>query len=68
MDVGAEIIGMVKTNIKGLCKETIDNMAKDWPGGSYLALNRKCMVPRDRLIMTIGYNYNTYKFLYFVST
>ena len=34
MDVGADMIGMVKTNTKGLCKETIENLTKDWTGGS----------------------------------
>ena len=34
MDVGADMIGMVKTNTKGLCKETIENLTKDWMGGS----------------------------------
>ena len=44
MDVGAEIIGMVKTNTKGLCKNTITNMTKYWPGGSYLVLKINSMV------------------------
>ena len=29
MEMGAEFIGMVKTNTKGFCKETIDNLTKD---------------------------------------
>ena len=29
--VGAEIIGMVKTNEKGFCKDTIENMTNYWP-------------------------------------
>ena len=36
MDVVADFIGMVKTNTKLLCKDTIDNITKDWLGGSYL--------------------------------
>ena len=31
MEVGAEFIGMVKKNTKGFCKETIENLIKDWP-------------------------------------
>ena len=31
MEVGAEFIGMVKTNTKGFCKETIENLIKYWP-------------------------------------
>ena len=29
MEVGAELIGMVKTNTKGFCKETIEKLTKD---------------------------------------
>ena len=31
MYVGADIIGMVKTNAKGLCKNTIENMTNYLP-------------------------------------
>ena len=31
MEVGAEFIGMVKKNTKGFCKDTIENLTKDWP-------------------------------------
>ena len=34
MEVGANLIGMVKKNTKGFCKETIKNLTEDWPGGS----------------------------------
>ena len=36
MEVGANLIGMVKTNTKLLCKGAIEKFTKDWPGGSYL--------------------------------
>ena len=68
MEIGAELIGMVKTNTKGFCKETIEKLTKDWPGGSYLVLRSKPMVPGYRLIISIGYNYNARKFLYFIVT
>ena len=34
MEVGAELVGMAKTNTKGFCKETIDKLTKYWHGGS----------------------------------
>ena len=68
MELGAELIGMVKTNSKGFCKETIGNLRKDWPGGSYLVLRRKPVVPRDRPLIAIGYNYNAQKVLSFIVT
>ena len=68
MDDSADLIGVVKTNTKLFCKETIEKLSKDWPGGSYFILRSKPMVPRGRPIMAIGYNYNTRKFLYFIVT
>ena len=32
---------MMKTNTKGFCKETIEKLTKNWPGGSYLVLRSK---------------------------
>ena len=29
MEVGAKLIGMVKTNTKGFCKEVVENLTKD---------------------------------------
>ena len=54
MELGDELIGMVKTNTKGLCKEKIEKLTKDWPGGSYLVLRRKPMVSGDRPLIAIG--------------
>ena len=34
MEIGAELIGMVKTNTKGFCKDTIEKLTKYWSGGS----------------------------------
>ena len=34
MDVGANMIGVVKTNTKVFHKETIDNITNNWPGDS----------------------------------
>ena len=63
MEMGAELIGMAKTNTKGFCKETIEKLTKNWPGGSYLVLRRKHMVPGDRPLIAVGYKYNARKFL-----
>ena len=68
MVIGAEFIGTVKTNTKGFCKETIKNLTKDCPGVSYLVLRSKPMVPGDRPLITIGYEYNARKVLYFIVT
>ena len=68
MEVGVELIGMVKTNNKGLCKDKIWKLTKDWPGGSYLVLRSKPMVPGDRTIIAMGYKYNTWKVLSFIVT
>ena len=67
MDVGADMIGMVKTKTKRFCKETIDNMKKYWTGGSYLVLKRKYVLPGDRSLIAIGYEYNVRKVLYFIA-
>ena len=68
MEVGAELIGMLKTNNKGLCKETIEKLTKDWPGGSYLVLRSKPMVPGYKPLISIGYKYNARKVLPFIFT
>ena len=68
MEVGAELIGMMKKNTKGFCKETIEKLTKDWPGGSYLVLRSKPMVPGDRPLIAAGYKYNAQKVLSFIVT
>ena len=67
-EIFAELIGMAKTNNKGFCKEIIEKLTMDWPGGSYLVLRRKHMVPGDRLLIAIGYKYNAQKVLSFIVT
>ena len=68
MELGDELIGMVKTNTKGFCKETIEKLTKNWPGGSYLVLRSKPMVPGGRTLIAIGYKYNARKVLSFIVT
>ena len=68
MYVGEDLIGMVKTDTKGLCKESIEKLTKNWPGGSSLVLMSKPMVPGDRPLIAIGYKYNARKVLCFIFT
>ena len=66
MEVGAKLIGVLRKNTKGFCKETIEKLTKDWPGGSYFVLRSKPMVPGVRPLIIIGYKYNTRKVLSFI--
>ena len=65
MDIGFDTIGRAKTNKKCFLKDTIKNMTNDWPVGSYLVLMRKPMVPGYRLLISIGYKYNSGNVIYF---
>ena len=47
MKFGDEFIVMAKTNTKVFYKDTIEKLTKDWPGGSYLVLRSKPMIPGD---------------------
>ena len=67
MDFGAYMIGMVKTNTKGLCKDNIKNMRKDWLRGSYFVLERKSTVTEDRLLIANFHKYNVRKVLSFIA-
>ena len=68
MEFGAELVGILNTNTRGFCKETIEKLTKDWPGGSYLVLMSRPMVPWGRLRIAIGYKYNAREFLSFIVT
>ena len=67
MEVVSYLISMVKKNTKGLCKEAIEKLTKDWPGGSYLVLSINPMVPGGRIIFSTGYKYNVQKVLSFIA-
>ena len=54
--IGVNLISMVKKNTKGFCKAKIEGSAKDWPGGSYIVLRSKPMVPGERPLLAIGHN------------
>ena len=66
MEFGSDLVGMVKTNNKGICKETIEKLTKYCPVGYYLVLRNKPMVPKGRSLINIGYNYNVRKVLSFI--
>ena len=68
MEIDAELIGMVKTNTKGFCKDAIEKLTKDWPGGSYLVFRSKPMVPGDRPLIAIVYKYNAWKVISYIIT
>ena len=68
MEVGSKFIGVINTNTKVFCKETIDKLTKYWPGDSYLVLRSNHMVPGGRPLIVIGCKYNTRKVLYFIVT
>ena len=54
MEVGANLIGMVKIKTKGFCKDIIEKLTNYWPGGSYLALRSNPMLPGGRPIISLG--------------
>ena len=68
MDFGVDMIGLVKTNKKEFCKDTIEKFTKYCPGGCDLVSRIKPMVPGGRPISAIGYKYNSWKVLYFIAT
>ena len=68
MEVGSDIIGVVKTNTKGFYRDTIQNLTNDWTVGSCLLLKSKPMVSGVRPLISIVYNYNAQKVLSFVDT
>ena len=45
MEVGAKLIGMVKKNTKGFCKETIEKLTKDHPRGAFIYWYFFCQFP-----------------------
>ena len=65
---GADLIGMVKINTKGFCKETIEKLTKDRIGDSYLMLRSKPIFSGVMSLISIDYKYNARKFLSFIVT
>ena len=68
MAVRVEYCGPVKTSHKVFCLATLENLMKNWPGGSYLVMKSTPRVPVGRPLLTIGYKYNSRKVLGFIAT
>ena len=54
MDEGVDYCGMAKTIHKGFCIYTLENLMKDWLGGSYIVMKSTPRVPGDITLMAIG--------------
>ena len=68
MYVGEDFIGRIKNNTKVFCKDTIDKLKNDLPGGSYLMSRSNPMVLGGRPLIVIGCKNNSQKVLYFIVT
>ena len=66
--VGVDYCGPAKTSHKGFCLAKLENLTRDWPGGSYLVLKSNPIFPGEIPLLTIGYKYNSRKVLGFIST
>ena len=65
---GIEYYGLAKISHKGFCLTKVNQLVKDWPGGSYLVLKSTTRVPGGRPLMEIGYNYNSRRFRVLIAT
>ena len=52
---GVDYCGPVKTIHKGFSLATLENLMKDWPGGSYLVLKSTPRFLGEIPLLTIGY-------------
>ena len=68
MAAGVDYCGPVNTSHKGFCLAMLENLMKDWPGGSYLVMRITPRVPVGRPLLAIGYKYNYRKVLRFIDT
>ena len=57
----------METIHKGFCLYTLENVMKDWRGGSYLVMKSNTRVPDSRPVLAIGYTYNYRKVLGLIS-
>ena len=53
MNQGVDYCGMAKTSHKSFCLATLENLMKDWPGGSYIVMKIKTRVPGGRPLISI---------------
>ena len=65
---GVDYCRPVKTNNKGFCLASLEQLTKDWPGGSYLVLKSTPRFTDKRPLLAIGYKYNSRKVLGFIAT
>ena len=68
MAAGFDYCGPEKTRQKGFCLSTLENLMKDWPGGSYLVMKSNPRVPGGRALLAIWCKYNSRKVLGFIAT
>ena len=68
MSQGVDYYRIVKTVNKGSCLATLENLMKDWPGGSYLVMKSTQIFPGGRPLVSIGYRYNSRKVLGFIAS
>ena len=67
MDVGTKFICLLNKNTEIFCKDNINNTEKDLTEGYNMLLNIKSMAPGDRKLLSIGYNFNFWKVLSFIT-
>ena len=67
MAEGVDYRGRVKTIHKGVCLDILENLMKDWMGGSHLVMNITPIVPVNRPLMAIVCTYISQNVLWFIS-
>ena len=55
MAAGVNYCGPVKTSHRVFCLATLENLIKDWPGGSYLVMKSTPKVPGGRPLLDNGH-------------
>ena len=55
MAIGVNYCGPVKTNHKGFYLDMLENLMKDWPGGSYIVMKITPIVTGGRSLLAIDY-------------
>ena len=65
---GVDYFRPVKTSHKSFCLATLEKLMKDWPKGSYIFMKSTTIFPGERPLLSIGYKYNSGKFLVFIAT
>ena len=68
MAAGVNYFRPSKTIHKGFCLAKLENLMKDWPGGSYIFMKITPRVPGGIPLLAIGYKYNSMRVLVFIAT